>query len=120
MVIGRHRNTRAIISLEAIKHNVATQISKLKDVLSGIKDSSKSTHTLIKDIESDNKIFKTNKCNAIIYGLSKGYIKLDDLKNHLENTSNKRVTEYRKLLCAYDFYKYADTNLLDEFKKNIC
>lgn len=31
MVIGRHRNTRAIISLEAIKHNVATQISKLKD-----------------------------------------------------------------------------------------
>lgn len=96
------------------------QISKLNDVLSGIKDSSKSTHTLIEDIESDNKISKTNKCNAIIYGLSEGYINLDDLKKHLEDIPNKRVTEYRKLLCAYDFYKYADTILLDKLKKNKC
>lgn len=107
-------------SLEKENELKEKQISKLNDVLSGIKDSSKSTHTLIEDIESDNKISKTNKCNAIIYGLSEGNISLDDLKKYLEDIPNKRVTEYRKLLCAYDFYKYADTILLDELKKNKC
>ena len=62
-------------------------------------------HNNINEISDDEGIAKTNKFNAIFWGIMRDNLALDEVKVFLENypEKEKRGTDYRRLLCAYDF-----------------
>ncbi len=82
------------------------QIEKLKTTKYSIKPSSKTKHSTIELIEADKSISNSNKNDAIMWSLLEGIIELDDIEFYLRKYSKKDDTNYRKLLCAYDFKKY--------------
>jgi len=54
----------------------------------------------------DGSITNSNKNNAIMWAVLEGTIGLEDIESYLREYKNKEDTNYRKLLCAYDFKKY--------------
>jgi hypothetical protein len=42
-----------------------------------------------------------------------GNISLNDTKDYLRKCIDKKSTNYRKILCAYDFMKYKDISASD-------
>ena len=65
-------------------------------------------HRKIETIMSDNRIAKSYKNQAIMYGVHVGYIQLDSLETYLKNYSKRKDTTYKMLLCLYDLKKYGD------------
>ncbi|MGY4796389.1 SIR2 family protein [Lysinibacillus fusiformis] len=65
-------------------------------------------HNYIQNILSDAEIPQTKKDLAIIYGILKGNIPLVETEKYLREYEEKKTTDYRKLLCVYDFKKYAE------------
>ena len=62
--------------------------------------------TTIEEIIKDCGISKSNKIDCILYATLKKYINLEDLESYLKSYTNKKTTNYRKLLCVYDYMKY--------------
>tara|TARA_R110002033_G_scaffold17587_1_gene47657 strand:- start:3840 stop:5381 length:1542 start_codon:yes stop_codon:yes gene_type:complete len=67
-----------------------------------------SEHKLISDIFADESIPKSHKFNAIIWSLWENNLEFGDVRNFLNSVVDKGVTDYRRLLCAYDFKKYGE------------
>lgn len=88
-------------NIENVDEIKKIQIDKLK----GIKQIS-STHTTIDGILSDETISKTNKHYAIVTALLNSQLELSDVKKYLKEYKDKLSTEYRRLLCAYDYVRY--------------
>jgi len=65
------------------------------------------SHERIEDILIDNSIANSHQENAIGWSVINDKIRLEELKRYLEEYENKEETGYRKLLCAYDYKKYA-------------
>lgn len=105
-----------IKNTDILKEN---QANKVIDALSKIQKNSRIRHSKIEEITNDSAISKTNKCSAILYGLLKGDIKLNDLEDYLKQCANKRKTEFRRLLCVYDLFKYADQTIIDKVKSSV-
>ncbi|WP_288222478.1 SIR2 family protein [uncultured Clostridium sp.] len=82
------------------------QIKKLKQLKADIKNSSKSTYTTIEEIDSCQSIPNSYKLQAIIWGTLEGNISLDLVEIYLKDFEQKNLTDYRKLLCVYDYKKY--------------
>ena len=82
------------------------QIKKIDKAKSSIKSSSKNKHSSIDLIQSDESISNSNKNDAIIWSMLEGNIKLEDVEIYLRKYTNKEDTNFRKVLCAYDFKKY--------------
>jgi hypothetical protein len=68
-------------------------------------------HETIEGIMDDPEISNTNKENAIFWAVMNGNIDLDIIENYLRNHSEKKSTNYRKILCAYDKKRYGETVL---------
>ncbi|MDO9399311.1 MAG: SIR2 family protein [bacterium] len=102
-VFGFSEINNEIDKIDSLKKQ---QIDKLKSAKDSIKSSSKSLHSTIKLIEMDGSITNSNKNNAIMWAVLEGTIGLEDIENYLREYRNKEDTNYRKLLCAYDFKKY--------------
>ena len=84
------------------------QILKLKSVIDGIKNKNcKIEHCLIDDIIDDDRISVSNKVSCIVWNCLNKKLDLDNFEKYLRNYQNKETTDYRKMLCAYDFAKYA-------------
>lgn len=79
------------------------QYNKLKDYRSA---QYKNSHKSLESIENDDKIAKTNKINMVIYALLHGNIGFGEIESYLREYPDKHSTDYRKLLCAYDYVKY--------------
>ena len=57
---------------------------------------------------SDESISKTNKHYAIVTAVLNNQLDLNDVEKYLKEYRDKLSTEYRRLLCAYDYMKYGD------------
>ncbi|MFV0314975.1 MAG: hypothetical protein ACK5I7_07715, partial [Anaerotignum sp.] len=67
----------------------------------------KKTYTCIQEIMNDKSISVSNKSFSIVYSILNNSISLDDAEYYLINYDIKQSTEYRRILCAYDYMKYA-------------
>ena len=77
------------------------QASKIKKIIDNIHKYSKDDITSIGSIISSNDICKSYKTEAIVWGIYKDRLNLDEVKQYLENNkNNSKDTDYRKILCA--------------------
>ena len=93
-----------ISKAEDLKTN---QIEKIKVAFDSLSESCKTSHESIDEVMIDDSVSRTNKQNAIYWSLLNGNIGLTEAEGYLRAYPNKSETGYRKLLCAYDFKKYA-------------
>ena len=94
------------------------QRKKLKTILEKIDKKYITDASTISQILSDDNISSTNKSDVILCATLKGKLDLEDVKEYLlnlkqslDNKANNQ-TNYRKILCAYDFMKYSEDKTL--------
>ena len=80
---------------------------KLDDIMNRMHDTCKVKHNNISEIENDNSISKSYKFNAIIYSIMKSNLDLYEIESYLKAFAENKSTDYRRLLCAYDYMKYS-------------
>ena len=66
------------------------------------------SETTVNEILSKDDISKTNKDNAILYAIMNDFLDIDDLERYLRGYTEKTSTDYRRLLCAYDYKKFGE------------
>lgn len=84
------------------------QIEKLNSSDAGVPTRCKIKYGSIADLLSDENLPVSAQANTIYYCFREGFISIDDCEQYLKNHQNKSMTDYRKLLCAYDFAKYGN------------
>ncbi len=84
------------------------QIQKLEQFKNDLPAICKSEYKEIDDIKSCSAIAISNKSDAIVWSVLNDNISLSSIEAYLKNYNNKNTTDYRKLLCAYDYKKYGD------------
>ncbi|AVK83603.1 SIR2 family protein [Lysinibacillus sp. B2A1] len=92
-----------INNLEKIKQ---IQINKIRSFI----DNPKEVDSIFSDIQSvinSHELAAYRKENLILYGVLNGSYTLEDAEVYLKNFKDKKSTEYRRLLCVYDYKKYA-------------
>lgn len=82
------------------------QRKKIKDLIDTTRDDWKTEHSSIEQILSDTNIANSYKERAIIWSVSQRKILLADLEKYLKKFEDKTKTEFKRLLCTYDLYKY--------------
>jgi hypothetical protein len=84
------------------------QIEKLKGFIDSIHNSCKVKRTSVDEIDNLDSVTDSNKVNSILYSVYSDWISVEDCERYLRtyNDSQKRTTDYRRLLCAYDYKKY--------------
>lgn len=92
-------------NIEKVDEIKKIQTDKLKGITKVI-----TKHTTIDGIASDESISKTNKHYAIVTALLNNQLDLRDVEKYLKDYKDKLSTDYRRLLCAYDYMKYGDEN----------
>ncbi|MFG6494362.1 SIR2 family protein [Fictibacillus sp. UD] len=92
--------------LESVRRLKEIQNDKITNLVKEVTDFGVK-HSTIDGIEKDENISQTNKNLAIVLGIINNRIDLDSIESYLRNYSDKKSTNYRKLLCVYDFKKYA-------------
>ena len=102
-IFGFYRLNQNIINFTSLANQ---QKKKLNDYLNGARPCCKGNHTCVEDIINDKSISQTYKKHEIVKSTLNGHLDLENLKNHLVNFHDKKTTEYRVLLCAYDLKKY--------------
>lgn len=111
----RNNQWFAICGFKSINPNLDTdsvlekqQIGKVKNYEQEIKRDGISypIHNNIQNIFDDETIINSNKIKAIAWNVFERNITLEELKNFLLNFSEKSQTDYRKLLCLYDYLKF--------------
>ncbi|WP_043116167.1 SIR2 family protein [Pseudacidovorax intermedius] len=91
----------------ALAENLKSQQRlKLQQADASVPQRSKTRYSSIDEILQDDSLPVSARANAIFFNFREGRIQLDDLEKYLINHPDKSKTEYRKLLCAYDFAKY--------------
>lgn len=84
------------------------QLIKIQEHLARINCAVKVEHASINSILDDECITNTNKIDAIIWSTWHEKINLDEVKHYLQKMPNKKGTDYRRLLCTYDYKKYCE------------
>lgn len=101
---------------EELKDN---QLKKMKLIIEKMPKPAKKKNTDIGSILVDENLSIENKKNAIVWNVLEKNIKLEDLKDYLINydidndkvlNESRNTTQYRKLVCIYDFCKYSKLN----------
>lgn len=83
------------------------QQDKITSIIKTASSDCKKKYQTADDVINDDGISRTNKTTAIICNIVSGDMDLDSVKDYLQSTDNKRTTEYRKILCAYDMKRYS-------------
>lgn len=92
--------------LESIEKLKAQQIDKLPQI-NGRIPCAYSNFTAIEEILQSKEISTSYITSAIVWGIISGNLSLDEVEIYLRNYEDKETTDYRKLLCAYDYKKYS-------------
>jgi len=87
-------------------HLKAIQIAKLETAKTGITTNCKTAHTSIQEILDDISIPNSSKENAIFWSILDGKLDLADTEKYLRDHPNKKLSGYKKLLCAFDYMKF--------------
>lgn len=82
------------------------QIDKLEAASHAIAPVCRTSHISIPGIMGDEAISPSYKHNAVLWSVLEGKISLGELEAYLRADGNKKATNYRKLLCAYDYMRY--------------
>lgn len=82
------------------------QENKITSLINRLSRKSKIVKNSISSITTDVKIVQTRKCEVLLWNIYNDNIELEETKEFLLNCSDKLSTEYRKVLCFYDFKKY--------------
>lgn len=85
------------------KEKVQNIINKAAGVCKGI-------HVTPESVLEDGTISQTYKAIEMVCSIINGSMNLDSVEEYLRGFENKRSTDYRKVLCAYDMKKYSDIN----------
>ena len=83
------------------------QNEKINTLVKNAPQSCQKKYNNPQEVLDDNAISQTNKTLAIICAIMNGSMDLTSVKDYLQSFSNKRATEYRKILCAYDIKQYS-------------
>ena len=70
--------------------------------------SSKRSFKSINDIFLSGNVVKSNQTNSLVYSILCGNIDLKEVEEYLKEQKDRKITDYRKILCAYDYMKYKD------------
>ncbi|WP_018150852.1 SIR2 family protein [Leeia oryzae] len=87
------------------------QLAKIKETLENTPDTCKSSHKTIEEILADQNIAESNKRKVIFWCAMNKTISIECLETYLRDFSESKTTDYRKLLCVFDYLKYGG-NLL--------
>lgn len=98
--------------LECADRLKKNQISKIHDTLK-ITDFGQEHNTIL-GILGDTRIADSKKTTAIILGIVHGRIDLGLVEDFLRNYEDKKSTNYRKIICVYDYKKYYRGARLDQ------
>lgn len=83
------------------------QLEKLKGFVDYLPPVCKVRYGSVKDVSDIESMTTTNKINSILYSVYFDSIPLGECEIFLREYQEKNSTAYRRLLCAYDFKKYA-------------
>ncbi len=96
---------KSIASETVLKEN---QKNKLCDLIKSMNVSSKRSFKSINDIFLSGNVVKSNQTNSLVYSILCGNIDLKEVEEYLKEQKDRKITDYRKILCAYDYMKYKD------------
>ena len=65
-------------------------------------------YSTIESIMVNDGIAQSRKANLILHGVLKGRFTLEETGYYLRDFDDKKTTEYRRLLCVYDYKKYSN------------
>ncbi|NLT51955.1 MAG: SIR2 family protein [Ignavibacteria bacterium] len=97
-IFGFNLICNTIDKAEQLKEQQVTKLGKATTIVS--------EHTTIQAINEDDDIPPSGKISAILWSILNGKLNLDDVEKFLREYEDKNKTDYRKLLCAYDYKKY--------------
>ena len=83
------------------------QNKKISTLVKNAPQSCQKAYNNPQEVLDDNEISRTNKTIAIICAIMNSSMDLSSVKGYLQSFSDKRATEYRKILCAYDIKQYS-------------
>ena len=86
------------------------QIEKLRSF--NFPPACKTSKKSIREIFDDTSISNSNKSSAIIYAIINENLNLEDVQKYLLSIEDKQNTDYRRMICAYDFMKYKQNEKL--------
>lgn len=102
-IFGFSKINNEIESIDKLKKQ---QKDKIDSIIRGTKIKHKNNYKSIKKILDDEKITSSYKQTAIVWGIMKENLKLNEVKEYLQKYPQKRTTGYRQILCAYDLKKF--------------
>lgn len=91
-------------SIDCIDKLKDQQKNKLRNFNS---DQYKTEKASIEEIKADSTIPNSKKIYAIMYATLNKQLNLNEVEKFLVDVPDKQSTEYRRVLCAYDFMKYS-------------
>lgn len=83
------------------------QKDKIENLIHQMQERCKNVHTSIESILVDGEISNTYKINAIAWAIWNNQLNHEEVADYLRNFDAKHTTEYKKLLCVYDYKKYS-------------
>lgn len=83
----------------------AQQIAKIEGHLKTLHWKEDLAHTSVEEIFTNDNITRTRKIDAIIWSLWNDQIPFDEVERLLLEMPDKKGTDYRRLLCTYDYKK---------------
>lgn len=103
-VYGFSTICKEISNIEELKKQ---QKEKIESLIKTVPMTCKGTHTTPQSVLEDLSISQTYKTLEIISAIMNENMDMVSVEEYLRNFADKRTTDYRKMLCAYDFKKYA-------------
>ncbi|WP_039042967.1 SIR2 family protein [Sporosarcina sp. ZBG7A] len=107
-----------IFGFKSIQENIES-FDKIKQIqLNKIENLLKKTleideyYTSIQSIDENDGIAQYRKENLILHGVLNGNFTLEETEDYLKKFGDKKTTEYRRLLCVYDYKKYSNEESL--------
>lgn len=105
-IFGFAKLTNNIQKFTTLKEH---QLQKLNALSSNLPEICKDPHNSIADIQGNTEISQSNQLHTIAFHTFNKNLELAEVKLYLTAMEKKDNTDYRRLLCAYDYAMYAPT-----------
>ena len=103
-------------NLERVDELKEQQISKIQHIVREKCYNSQGTHHTPESVLGDDSIARTYKVIEMVRSIMSGRMKLDSMKEYLLSYEDKKSTDYRKVLCAYDLKNNMDIDLSNQIE----